>query len=61
MPWKCPACDIPIRHSETEDTPRPGSYYRCHVCRLELVLDPYTNKFVVRPLADDKPPKPLNR
>jgi hypothetical protein len=58
MPWKCPACDIPIRHSETEYTPRPGVYYRCHVCRLELMLDPATNKLVVRPLEEEKRQKP---
>ena len=39
MPWRCPACQSPIRHSDVEARPRPGVLYRCHVCRLELVLD----------------------
>ena len=28
-------------------TPRPGARYRCHICRLELVLDPESNKLSV--------------
>jgi hypothetical protein len=39
MPWTCPACRLAIRHSEHEHTPRQGVTYRCHVCRLELVVD----------------------
>jgi len=40
MPWTCPACRLPISHSDTEIRPREGIAYRCHVCRLELVLGP---------------------
>lgn len=47
MPWRCPACRIPIRHSEVEERPRPHAIYRCHVCRIELVLDPATEKLAV--------------
>ena len=54
MPWRCPACHIAIRHSETEDRPRPGVLYRCHVCRLELKLDPTTDRLTVMPLPDDQ-------
>jgi hypothetical protein len=44
--------------------PRPGTIYRCHVCRLELTIDEATNKLTVPPFdtqaeptdrADDKP------
>jgi hypothetical protein len=52
MPWRCPACGIPIRHSEAELAPRLGVRYRCHVCRLELVVDPEDQKLTV-PLVDD--------
>jgi len=36
-----------------EDRPRLGERYRCHICRLELTLDPTTNKLTVTPLLDD--------
>ena len=38
MIWKCPACQTAIRHV-TETTPMFGVIYRCHICRLELVID----------------------
>ena len=46
--WKCPACQTQIRH----DGDRPERYrvYRCHVCRLELVLDESTQAMTVAPL-----------
>jgi rubredoxin len=53
MPWRCPACHIQIRHSEAEDRPRFGTRYRCHVCRLELVFDPDSDRLIVAPLPDD--------
>jgi hypothetical protein len=49
MPWRCPACRTVIRHSELEEKPRLGAVYRCAVCRLELVLDPETDKLTVAP------------
>lgn len=48
MPWKCPACLTQIRHDG--DTPEPKRIYRCHVCRLELVLDEKTKTLKVAPL-----------
>lgn len=39
MPWKCPACTQEIQHDPTDDAPRLGVLYRCHVCRMELVRD----------------------
>jgi hypothetical protein len=51
MPWMCPACRSPIHHSETEQGPRTGVTYRCHICRLELVVDPDHSKLVLAPLA----------
>jgi len=59
MPWKCPACQMPIRHSDIEAAPRPGATYRCHVCRLEFVLDLSTNRLTVAPMRTDPgPPEP---
>jgi hypothetical protein len=54
MPWKCPACQQPIRHSELESQPRQRVAYRCHICRLELKLDPHTQKLAVAPTHDDE-------
>jgi hypothetical protein len=51
MPWTCPACRLAIRHSDAERDPRPGVTYRCHVCRLELVVDATRGKMVVAPFA----------
>jgi len=57
MPWKCPACHSAIIHSEVEDVPRFGTFYRCHICRLELVLDPTTNHLTVAPMRDGEDQK----
>ena len=57
MPWRCPACHTAILHSEVELTPRANALYRCHVCRLELVLDASGERLTVAPF-DDEPPKP---
>jgi len=58
MPWRCPACHLQIRHSPIDERPRKGQRYRCHVCRLELVIDTVTNKLTVPPLdtANDDAP-----
>jgi len=60
MPWRCPACNLPIRHSDIEHEPRPGATYRCHICRLELIVDAETHRLTVAPIADaaDKVKKP---
>jgi len=50
MPWRCPACSTPIRHGASELAPRFGTVYRCHVCRLELVVDAETQQMKVAPL-----------
>jgi predicted SprT family Zn-dependent metalloprotease len=52
MPWRCPACQLQIRHSPHEERPRPGERYRCHICRLELVLDVKTDRLIVVPVPD---------
>ena len=49
VPWKCPACQTEIRHDD--DAPNPRQVYRCHVCRLELVLDGLTDKLTLAPFA----------
>jgi hypothetical protein len=43
-----PACKTYIRHER--ETPRPRQTYRCHVCRLELVVDATEGKLTVTPL-----------
>jgi hypothetical protein len=61
MPWTCPACGSVIRHSEIEEMPRVGAQYRCHICRLELVMDTVSHRLIVPPLGeatDRKPRKP---
>jgi len=40
--------------------PRAGEQYRCHVCRLELVMDPTTGGLTV-PVIDPKPPRAIAR
>ena len=52
MPWRCPACRIPIQHSDLEPTPRLSIRYRCHVCRLELILDPDTDVLTIAPFLE---------
>jgi hypothetical protein len=51
MTWRCPACLTPVQHSRPDDAlPRPGVVYRCHVCHLELEVDPETHKIRVAPI-----------
>jgi hypothetical protein len=54
MPWKCPACSTQIQHSDLEPKPLLHTRYRCHVCRLELIVDPQRQKLIVVPLAFDE-------
>jgi hypothetical protein len=53
MPWSCPACRTPIHHGPLETRPRSNSLYRCHICRLELVLDPETERLTIAPIRDE--------
>jgi hypothetical protein len=53
MPWKCPACRLAIEHG-AEIAPRLGVVYRCHICRLELVIDPQTQTLTLMPLGGDE-------
>jgi hypothetical protein len=55
VPWRCPACLLDIRHNELEAMPRAGVRYRCHVCRLELVIDPKTGGLTVPVIEVDAP------
>lgn len=57
MLWTCPACHLQIRHSDLEARPRLGAVYRCHVCRIELTLDPEAERLNVAPLDDEPPAK----
>jgi hypothetical protein len=61
MPWRCPACGIEIHHSPVEEMPRPGHHYRCHVCRLELVIDVRTDRLTALTLDDGDTPSPEQR
>lgn len=58
MPWRCPACQTQIRRNALDTGPRSGEHYRCHVCRLELVLNERTNALDVAPIdpLDAQPP-----
>jgi hypothetical protein len=56
MPWTCPACQTAIRHEG--DQPHPHRIYRCHVCRLELVVDQRTSKLTVAPLSTESASHP---
>jgi DNA-directed RNA polymerase subunit RPC12/RpoP len=59
MPWRCPACQSQIRHSPLEERPRPAALYRCHMCRIELVLDDKTDRLTLAPLQEPpNRPKP---
>jgi hypothetical protein len=54
MPWRCPACQTVIEHDQhLPPEPRPGVVYRCHICRLELVVDVDSNKLMVARLPDE--------
>jgi hypothetical protein len=57
MPWKCPACTTPIPHATSESAPLVGRVYRCHVCRLELAVDPLTDELVLAPPPPTDEPK----
>jgi len=59
MPWKCPACETAMRHDGM--VPEANRVYRCHVCRLELVLDEATNKLAVAPLPGEDHPRDERR
>jgi hypothetical protein len=53
MLWKCPACNSELFHAHTDDLPHPGVVYRCCICRLELIFDPYV--MTLRPAAPFPP------
>lgn len=50
MSWKCPACQTAITHDPAATPPLANAVYRCHVCRLELVVDPFSGKLTLAPL-----------
>jgi hypothetical protein len=47
MTWRCPACQTEVRHVNHETKPLPWAVYRCHICRLELRLDPTTGGLTI--------------
>ena len=61
MAWRCPACQLAIHHTDHDDQPRPGVRYRCHICRLELMLDPTTGKLRVTPVDEEDGGSPAQR
>ena len=52
MPWRCPACRVQITHNDFEAKPRVSARYRCHICRLELILDAATDRLVPMPFEE---------
>jgi hypothetical protein len=54
-----------IQHRE--DMPKSGTVYRCHICRLELVVDQTTGKLDVPPVVQadrhsvPRPKRPTGR
>ena len=50
--WKCPACQTQIRHDG--ERPEGNRVYRCHVCRLELVLEESTQTMTLAPLPTER-------
>ncbi len=60
MPWHCPFCSTIIKHTAEEKIPRPGTRYRCHVCRVGLMYNPQLQKLInVR--SDDDGARPVRR
>jgi hypothetical protein len=43
-----------VAHSEADAQPRRGVIYRCHVCRLELILDTSGERLTVAPMLDER-------
>ena len=54
MVWRCPVCHTEIQHGEAGKVARPHARYRCHVCRLELVVNPETNVLTLTSLDDER-------
>ena len=48
----------PIAHGPNDPLPVVGVVYRCHVCRLELVVDPETGQLALAQLDSPEPPLP---
>jgi len=55
MPWTCPACGSEIRLPH--DRPLPAVVYRCHACRLELVVDERTQRLTLAPFPTKLDPR----
>jgi hypothetical protein len=53
MPWRCPACETIIKQHDGEQAPRAGARYRCHVCRLELILSDRSDVLMIAPFEVD--------
>jgi hypothetical protein len=50
MSWKCPACQTAITRDPAASAPSLNTIFRCHVCRLELVVDPFSGELKLAPL-----------
>jgi len=53
MAWHCPACRTQIRLPRDESRPEPISVYRCHVCHLDLQVDPTGDQMMITPFETD--------
>ena len=54
-PWHCPVCKSIVRLRDVELRPRLGERYRCHVCRLELLLNEVTGLMEIVPFEAELP------
>ena len=54
MLWRCPSCGAPLQPRKAEDQPGDGPY-RCHVCRLDLLVETNTHTLVLAPTRNDEP------
>jgi DNA-directed RNA polymerase subunit RPC12/RpoP len=52
--WKCPSCSsrVPLT-SALKYASELGTVYRCPVCRVELMVDPRTDRIVLGPGVHD--------
>jgi len=56
---RCPAWGTRIR--ETKQLSPPDIVYRCPVCRLDFVPDPFTDTLTLAPLMSPNPGTPTHR
>jgi hypothetical protein len=48
MVWRCPGCRLPLHQVGADRVAKRKVTYRCHVCRLDLVVDWNGGRLIVR-------------